>query len=133
MAKYIIHHLNHAGWSTGEVETETLEEAIRLTLNSTTASFLDKEYKDKYRIECDDPKSEYPRYRVIWDNEEMKEFLFRRPLKKGDVWWSERYELGAEDDCHKCGGTGVNHYNPFVQCWNCGDSTMKGRGSGKIL
>ena len=48
--------------------------------------------------------------------------------------------LGKEDDCDKCGGTGVNQYWSDRQCWKCGEKDpsskfgyAKGKGTGKLL
>lgn len=130
-SKLIILHLhNHAGWLTQRIEVATIEEAIKEGLRKRS-SFLEKEYQGRYRIEHDDPNDEHPRFRVVWDDDEPKTFMWGDTRRKGDVWWSDRYELGEENDCEKCGGTGINHYNPFRQCWACGDKELEGKGLGK--
>ena len=129
--RYVLHLHNHAGWSTQKIEASMVAEAIQKGLDKT-AEFLSKEYQGNYRIEHDDPNSDFPRYRVVWDGNGIKSFpLSPDILQKGDVWWSDRFQVGEDDDCTKCGGTGRNHYNPFVQCWSCGDDKQPGRGSGK--
>jgi len=126
----IIHLHNHAGWRMRDIDAPSVAEAIRIGLGET-AGFLEKEYAGRYRIEHDDPAAEYPKYRIIWDHAEPKTFIFGYPRRKGEEWWSDRFQVGAVDDCDMCGGTGVNHYNPWRQCWACGDKDKEGRGAGK--
>lgn len=131
MTLFILHMHNHAGWHTQHINAETLEAAIVKGLDRT-ADFLSQEYAGRYRVEHDDPASEFPCYRVIWDSDEPNWFgLGRSRLRKGEEWWSNRFQVGEPDDCEDCGGTGVNHYNPFLQCWACGDQNLRGKGSGK--
>ena len=63
-------------------------------------------------------------------------FMFAWPsfrnIYKDEVWFSDRIELGEVDDCPACGGTGKNFYNPFRQCWECGNKEKEGKGTGKI-
>lgn len=127
---FLLHMHNHAGWFTQSIQAENLTEALVKGLDKR-AGFLSKEYTGLYQVEYDDPLSEFPRYRVIWDSSTPKYFPFDQPLQKGDVWWSDRFQVGGLEDCEKCGGTGVNHYNPFNQCWSCGDSNQEGKGTGK--
>jgi hypothetical protein len=131
MMEFILHMHNHAGWSTQTIEAKTLTEALTKGLNET-AEFLSKEYAEKYKVEHDDPADKYPRYRILWNDDEPKTFYQGTPLNKGDVWWSDRFQVGKADDCTSCGGTGINHYNSFMQCWKCGDREKEGKGTGKI-
>ena len=129
--EFVLHLHNHAGWRMRIISAISLEKAISEGLKET-ALFLSEKYANKHRIECDDPNDNYPRYRVIWDCDEPKIFpLHWMTLRKGDVWWSDRFQVGEKDDCSKCGGTGINHYYSWKQCWECGDSSLTGKGSGK--
>lgn len=130
MTAFIIHLHNHAGWYTQTIEADNLADAIKKALHKR-ATFLSRKYNGKYKIEHDDPNSGHPRFRVVWDDDAPKHFAWRATMCKGDVWWSDRFQVGEPDDCTSCGGTGVNHYNLFMQCWSCGDSTLKGKGTGK--
>lgn len=127
----ILHMHNHAGWCTQSIPAGTLTEALIIGLDKR-AGFLAKEYSGLYRVEHDDPMDEHPRFKVIWDSSTPKHFpLGQASLQKGDIWWSDRFQVGKPGDCGSCGGTGVNHYNPFNQCWSCGDSEQKGEGTGR--
>ena len=131
MHTHILHLHNHAGWYTQEITASSQEEAIKLGLVKR-AGFLEKDYKGQYRIEFDDPNSEFPRFRVIWNDDKPKTFPFgQSSLQKGDCWWSDRFQFGSKEDCTKCGGTGISHYSIFKQCWSCGDSKLQGRGTGQ--
>lgn len=130
MTEFVLHMHNHAGWHTQTIEAASIAEAITKGLDAR-AGFLSREYAGRYRVEHDDPKADHPRFRVIWDDDEPKAFAFGWTRYKGDVWWSDRFQIGAADDCQACGGTGQNHYSPFHQCWNCGDPKAEGRSSGK--
>ena len=130
MHEYVLHMHNHAGWFTQKIKAKSIAQALIKGLDAR-AGFLSKEYMGRYRIEHDDPTSEYPRFRVIWNDKTPKFFAFGRPIRKGDMWWSDRFQIGDENDCESCGGTGANHYYPGRQCWKCGDQNLDGRGTGK--
>ena len=129
MREYILHMKNHAGWHTQFIIAESVMNAITQGLDCR-ASFLSQKYAGKYKIEHDDPQSERPQFYVKWDSDQPKSFSYGQPLNRGDLWWSDQFRIGSLDDCQSCGGTGVNHYNPFNQCWGCGDKNKEGRGSG---
>lgn len=126
----IIHMHNHAGWRMREVDAATVGEAIKLALRET-AKFLDDEYAEKWRLDHDDPSVEYPKFRIIWDHDEPKTFILGCPRYRGDIWWSDRFQVGESDDCPSCGGTGTSHYYIWRQCWSCGDKDKEGRSTGK--
>jgi len=110
---------NHAGWFTQHINAENIANAIIKGLNKR-AGFLSKKFADKYKVEHDNPSDTYPRFRVVWNDDEPKYFPFgQSTLNKGDVWWSERFQIGKNEDCESCGGTGKSHYNPFENCWAC--------------
>lgn len=126
----IIHMHNHAGWRMHTVDAETVADSIKIALRET-AKFLDDDYAGKWRLSHDDPAAEAPRFRIVWDHDEPKTFILGYPRHRGDEWWSDRFQVGAEDDCPQCGGTGINHYYGWRQCWACGDRDQDGRGTGK--
>lgn len=126
----ILHMHNHAGWFTQKIDASCVKDALVKGLDKR-AGFLSAEYTGRYRVEHDNPDDEYPKFRVIWDDDIPKTFVSGFPLQKGDVWWSDRFQIGQPDDCQKCGGTGRSHYTLIKQCWACGDKNKKGRGSGK--
>lgn len=130
--EYILHMHNHTGWHTQEIVAENIEEVIKKGLHDS-AKFLEKEYADSYRIEHNYGQSKSPRFKVIWDSDNIKEFLYGKPLKKGDTWWSDRFEIGEKDDCQSCGGTGSNHYISWKQCFSCGNQELDGKGTGKAM
>lgn len=132
MPEFVLHMHNHAGWYTQTIAAPSIRAALVDGLDAR-AAFLKRDYAGKYRVEHDDPDVDYPRFRVIWDSEEPKVFWVAPLLKKGDVWWSDRFQIGSEDDCQKCGGTGLSHYGINTQCWACGDGKSPGRASGKAL
>ena len=41
------------------------------------------------------------------------------------------FEMLKHHDCPKCGGTGINHYYSWKECWSCGDDKKDGKSSGK--
>lgn len=134
--EYVVHLHNHAGWLMQVINAESIDDAIDAALEKR-AGFLRREYAGKYKIEHDDKRSEFPRYRVVWDDDEPKTFpsicgFHAPPLQKGDVWWSERFQIGDVDDCPSCGGTGRSHYVPGQQCWKCGERGTHGLGTGKL-
>jgi hypothetical protein len=79
-------------------------------------------------------------YRVYYNGEPFsRAFYAEKFTKDGDIWFSNRMHQGHSDDCDKCGGTGISHYNPFIQCHGCGERDENersgwavGKGSGKI-
>lgn len=116
---YILHMHNHAGWFTQHVNAKNIVAAITEGLNKR-AGFLSKKFDGKYKVEHDNPLDDHPRFRVVWDDDEPKLFPFgQRSLAKGDLWWSDRFQIGKSEDCESCGGTGISHYNPFDDCWSC--------------
>ena len=125
--EYVVHIRRHCGWhTTREVAPNFSDAAIRAVVRTCKEFDLDVD-KIPHRVEFQD--DEYP-YVTFWETSH-RPVAFGRMQQPGDLWFSDRVREGAEDDCHACGGTGVNFYNPFVQCWKCGDQTAKGQSSGK--
>lgn len=126
----IVHQHHHYGWTKDEEDSKSLDEAVRLNV-LRYHDFLTDYQESDYEI-SHDIGAEFPRYRVIWSADNPKPLALGSCVNSGQVWFGDRIEIGEPDDCDKCGGTGVNHYNPFVQCWKCGDGKTEGKGSGKI-
>ena len=128
MNNFIIHQKHHYGWTKSEHNTKNLDDAVENDILKYH-DFLN-EFKGKYSIEHTVGKEDYPSYTVKWDDDEPHQMI-GGSLVKGEYWFSDRLELGKSDDCAYCGGTGSNHYNPFVQCFECGDGKTEGKSSGK--
>ncbi len=125
LATYVVvHQHHHFGWTMNTHTALSAEEAMR---------------KDVLRYHPWLPQYGHRlsfsegRYRVEYDGEPYPRAYFHTPAwaKMGDYWFGGRLHIGQADDCEKCGGTGVNHYNPFFECWKCGDGKTKGKSSGK--
>lgn len=132
MSEFIVHQHNHAGWKTDVIKAESFEDAARESVLKYHGFLID--YAGLYSFELrtgDDGR--IARYVVQWQSEDPKVNHFGPPLYSGDHWFSDQIREGEADDCPKCGGTGANHYNPFNECWSCGDKTKPGRASGKAL
>ena len=121
---YVVHQHHHYGWTMNTHLAGSPEEAMRndllkyhpwLSEYGHKVSFSDGRYKVEYAGEP------YPRA------------YYTTPswARMGDYWFGERIHIGSPDDCNKCGGTGVNHYYPWRQCWACGNGETKGKSSGK--
>jgi hypothetical protein len=123
--EFLVHCHNHAGWEQSIEEAESPAEAINQAI-IRHHDFLEAEYSGQYSIEVN---LECTSYRVDWTDPEPKP-IFGGYLWPG-YWFGGKVRIGEDGDCPACGGTGVNHYNPFMQCWACGNSKEKGRGSGK--
>ncbi len=132
MKNFTIHQKHHYGWTKDTFQVNSLNDAVKQSVLKYH-DFLEKEYSGEYRIEHNIGKDKYPEYSVIWDNsKKSKGFaLTKSVLVKGDLWFSDRILHGQPDDCTDCGGTGVNRYNPWMQCYGCGDENLEGKGTGK--
>jgi hypothetical protein len=124
MAKFVVHQHHHYGWTKNVHITASFEEAARADIYKYhpwlkdyghTISFTNGDYEVKYNGEPYPPAYHNT---PAW-------------ASMDDHWFGERLHQGAIDDCDKCGGTGVNHYYSWRQCWACGDKDKDGKSSGK--
>ncbi len=119
----IVHIHNHAGWKTFTVHAATDEHAFVVVILQTHG-FL-SEFQDQYEISFDRDG-----YAVKYTGPPRP--IFGGTQYPGDHWFSDLIRIGEADDCYGCGGTGVNHYYGWRQCWKCGDQKLDGQSSGKI-
>lgn len=125
--EFIVHIRRHCGWHTTREAGANFGDAAIKAVVRTCAEFNLDVAEVPHRVEFRD--GDYPAV-IFWETSQRPVFMGTQ--FPGDLWFSDRVREGAEDDCPKCGGTGVNFYNPFVQCWECGDQTVKGQSSGKM-
>ncbi|MBS3648845.1 hypothetical protein KEU06_09525 [Pseudaminobacter sp. 19-2017] len=122
--KLCTHH--HYGWRSHSAGMEPFDEAALMSALHSTHTFL-KHYEGKYRAEIvKTPQCNFDGQVIVyWDSDEVKQLVGRSFLSKGDHWF-KAFNFNFVDDfaCRYCGGTGVDHYNPLVFCWNC-DGTKK--------
>ena len=129
MPKFVVHQHAHHGWTTNSYEADVFEEAARIDILESH-SFL-KEIVHKIDFSIIEGNLYYS---VSYNGEEPRPYLnpfgdgFQR---KGDYWFGGKIREGSSDDCLDCGGTGINHYYVWRQCWGCGDQELDGRGTGK--
>lgn len=128
MTEYVIHQHHHYGWTKRIHEAENENEAKLKDILKDHDWLPEYEYSIKF---TDDG------YSVTYEGEPR--WVFGGTQYKGDHWFADQMRVGELDDCDKCGGTGVNHYYSWCQCWKCGemDKTSKvgykdGRSSGKM-
>lgn len=130
MAEFIVHQHHHFGWRTRRHEAASAEDAMRMDI------LLDHPWLVEYEHRLDLEEGAY----AVYYEGPLRQLPLGQIQGKGDYWFGDDIRIGSEDDCNACGGTGVNHYNPFVQCWSCGEripggkshQMMPGRSSGKI-
>jgi hypothetical protein len=144
--EFVIQRHEHHGWTKDVEVADNAREAIRANILHSHDWLAN--YAGKFSIEVwvnstfgKDHKiaeteeellnAECVRARVIWQDETPYP-IFGGCIREGEIWFGVRVRIGEKDDCPECGGTGINHYNPFNQCWACGDKDKKGRGSGKV-
>lgn len=131
MSKFIVHIRRHCGWHTVEAEGATFGEAAVSAVVATCKQYgLDL---DKIPHSVEFRQSESDDYTSVVFRETASREVYRGRTTPGEFWFGERVRQGNLDDCEKCGGTGTNFYNPFMQCWACGDRKQRGYGSGKKL
>jgi hypothetical protein len=124
---HIVHIKRHCGWYTAEATGGTFAEAAIAAVVATCKKFrLDLDTIPHAVAFKDDPEYPYVAFR-----ETASRPIFGGITRPGDLWFSETVRPGRADDCPSCGGTGVNFYNPFNQCWSCGDMKQRGKGTGK--
>lgn len=114
----------HHGWRKHELPGGEDEHLLAALLERY--AFL-AEYKGRYRVEIKrTPERSYDgKVAVYWDSDEPKTFAFGGPLWKGDHWFTAfEFNVAPADACRYCGGTGIDHYNPFSHCWAC-DGTAR--------
>ena len=136
MAEFIVHIHNHAGWKKNRVDAATQIDAIKAEIYRTHEWL--SEYPHEIKFDGDDATSDDHRYAVYYTGEVRTLPLGFRQYP-GDLWFSDFIRVGEEDDCKSCGGTGINHYYHWCQCWRCGEKPGKqhkafyaeGRSSGK--
>lgn len=133
---FIINQHFHYGWVSDTIKCENIDKAIEIAVLKYH-EFLEKDFKGKYKIVNTLKSDPYPMAKVYWDCENPKSriILSRNMvpslLHKGDLWFCHPIRIGSKNDCKECGGTGINHYNPFVQCYMCGNLKLRGKGTGK--
>lgn len=120
MKEYVVHQRHHFGWTKTKVMAESPNDAMYRDVLSSH-DFLTKDNHTHYVSE----------YGVLIYSAYTRRTLGGL-LREGDLWFSVRCRIGENDDCDKCGGTGINYYNPFIQCWECGDGESEGKGTGKV-
>ncbi len=121
----IVHQHQHHGWTTETYKASCFDDAARMDILAHHP-FLSK-FKHKIAFEEN-------RYIVTYEDKTRRMLGgMVQPIQyPGDYWFGDKIREGSSDDCESCGGTGINHYNPFVQCWACGHEKRPGKGTGKI-
>jgi len=122
MSQFVVCQHHHYGWTKNTHEAATEKDAM-------LADIL--KYHDWLPNYSHQVEFKEGRYAVTYTGEN-RSLPLGRIQRNGDRWFSDQIRIGAAGDCVACGGTGVNHYNPFVQCWKCGDKTQRGVGAGKM-
>lgn len=114
MAEYVIHQHHHYGWTMNTYEADSAEEAMMMDLLKS------HEWLPEYghKVEFIPDKQ---RYAVYFDGPPYPGAFRGIFAYDGGYWFGDQMRIGAPDDCAECGGTGVNHYNPFCKCWKCDD------------
>lgn len=128
--EYVIHQHHHYGWTTNVHEADNPEEALRADVLKYHPWLAEHEHELVLKE---------GRYSVSYEGAAPRE-VFGGFQYKGDHWFGDQIRVGEADDCNSCGGTGVNHYYSWCQCWKCGepdDSSRAGyrtgRSSGKRM
>ena len=127
MSKFIVHIHRHCGWYTTEAEGTTFAEAAVTAVIATCLKYG----LDVNTIPHSVAFQEKDGYASVVFKEQSTRAVYGGMTQAGNLWFANRVRQGQPDDCPSCGGTGINHYNPFMQCWACGDKAQKGQGSGK--
>jgi hypothetical protein len=128
MTTFTVHQHHHHGWTTNVHDAETAEEAMKADVMEYHPWLAD--YWHSLVLKDG-------RYSVTYEGEEPRQ-TFSRIQFKGDHWFGDQIHIGEADDCTACGGTDINHYHSWCQCWKCGETDpkstfiyTKGRSSGK--
>lgn len=128
MTKFVVHIRRHCGWFTTEAEGATFGEAAvaaAVAVNKKYGLDLDSiPHTAEFRSDADG-------YRSVVFREASRRRIFNGFTAPGALWFADQVREGKAGDCLCCAGTGVNFYNPFMQCWACGDNRQKGLGTGK--
>lgn len=128
MPEYIVHIHQHFGWETtrepGETFAEAAVAAVVRVCKERNLNLDEIPHAVEYR--------DRDGYQSVVFYETSRRRIFGGYTYPGEYWFSDQVRQGHEDDCLSCGGTGVNHYNPFRQCWSCGDQEQNGKSSGKL-
>jgi len=128
MPNFRVHHRTHSRWYTFNVEAPTFgEAAIRAVVDNCKNLGLDLA-KIAYEVQYSEREDGYAS--VIFREKSVRR-VFRGVTTPGEFWFSDQVRQGAEDDCSRCAGTGIDFYNPFVQCGACGDRKLRGQSSGR--
>lgn len=126
MSEYVVYQHHHYGWT----KTSHIAEDAQGALQADVCHFHPWLIQYGHKIEFKDDG-----YVVYYDGEPYPPAYYsNHPMRlvMGTYWFGDQIRIGQPDDCPECGGTGINHYNPFVQCWECGDEAKEGRGTGKV-
>jgi hypothetical protein len=130
MRKYHVHQHHHYGWTTNVLEAETAHDAMTADIMKSHPWLADYEHALVFKD---------GRYSVTYEGATPRP-IFGGEQVKGDHWFADQIHVGEADDCTACGGTGINHYYSWCQCWQCGETDprsalfyKKGRSSGKRM
>lgn len=133
---HIVHIERHSGWYTTTAEGDTFADAAQAAVVATckrfgldldtiahTVEFEDRPNTDTFLDELSPPSYQYVALRWAEPHRVFDPLVHGGwgMTKPGDRWFSERVREGAEGDCGRCGGTGVDVRNPFVRCRTCGE------------
>jgi hypothetical protein len=123
-AHFTVHQHHHFGWTMNSYSAVSPEAAMRQDILRYHPWLPDFGYRLAFKD---------GRYSVEYAGEPYPPAYFNTPAwaRMGSFWFGERIHIGSADDCNKCGGTGVNHYYSWRQCWACGNGEAKGKSSGK--
>lgn len=102
------HH--HHGWTMSKHEACSEEDALKSSV------YLSHPWLSTFEHSIVIKDDRY----VVTYMGEPRTLGFGSTQTRGDYWFSDDIRIGKDDDCPGCGGTEVNHYNPFIPCWKCG-------------
>lgn len=140
MSTYTVHIKRsgvQGGWAaTVDVEADSFAEAavkavtahnqdhgLDLANIPHTAEFVERPNRDTIRFEGDPDVYQDVVFRWAEPHRVFDPLVFGGwgMAQPGDYWFSHRVREGKPGDCHVCGGTGVDAYNPFKRCRVCSD------------
>lgn len=110
--QFVVWQHNHAGWRMSKHEADSADDALKASVYHWHEWL--PEFSHTLKIEDD-------RYIVDYTGEPRRVALGR--VQHAGYWFSDKVRIGKEDDCSACGGTGIDHYNPFNKCWKCKGET----------
>lgn len=124
--EYTIHAKLHSGWVTLTASGDSFAEAA---IAGVVQLMKDRHLNldaIPHTVEFFDADG-YPRVKFFEASERpVTTFGFRSAVTKpGDWWFSVRVQEGKAGDCGRCGGTGLDFYNPFVPCGSCNGGRAK--------